>query len=161
MQDQQKLLVGGLVALLVLVWLGFTVYVSPRFAGSLVGGIFAIIGTMLMLVPFIYLCIKRIGWLKRLVAKRVSMQRLLEIHINAGVLGPILVFVHSSHKLSSPLGITLTALTILIVLSGFTCLKMKNMRDLKPVRFHSLNPLQMLNMQFASRKPSNLHSAWG
>lgn len=120
MKDQEKQLVGGLVALLVLVWLGFTLHVSPRFAGSLVGGIFAIIGTMLMLVPFIYLCIKRIGWLKRLITKRVSMQRLLEIHIYAGVLGPILVIVHSGHKFSSPLGITLTALTILIVLSGFT-----------------------------------------
>ncbi len=120
MKDQEKLLVGGLVALLVLVWLGFTVHVSSRFSGSLVGGIFAIIGTMLMLVPFIYLCIKRIGWLKRLVTKRVSMQRLLEIHIYAGVLGPILVLVHSGHKFSSPLGVTLTALTILIVLSGCT-----------------------------------------
>ena len=120
MKDQERLLVSGLVAVLVLVWLGFTVHVSPRFAGSLMGGVLAIIGTTLMLIPFMYLCIKRIAWLKRLVTKRVSMVRLLEIHIYAGVLGPLLVIVHSGHKFSSPLGITLTALTILIVLSGFT-----------------------------------------
>lgn len=120
MKDREALLVGGLVILLVLVWLGFTIHVSPRFAGSLAGGVFAMIGTALMLVPLMYLCIKRSAWLKRLITKRVSMQRLLVIHIYAGVLGPLLVVVHSGHKFSSPLGITLTAMTIIVVLSGFT-----------------------------------------
>ena len=120
MKDREALLVGGLVILLVLVWLGFTIHTSPRFAGSLAGGILAMVGTALMLVPLMYLCIKRISWLKRLVTKRVSMPTLLVIHIYAGVLGPILVIVHSGHKFYSPLGITLTAMTLIIVVSGFT-----------------------------------------
>ncbi len=119
MKEREFVVVGGLVALLVLLWLGFTLHQSRDFAGSLIGGILAVSGSLLMLVPLAYLIIKRIRPLKQVVTKRISMQTLLVAHIYAGVLGPILVILHTGHKFSSPLGIMLTAMTIIIVLSGF------------------------------------------
>ncbi len=47
------------------------------------------------------------------------MKTLLSWHIYAGVLGPILVLLHTGHKYDSPLGIALTAMTLIVVLSGF------------------------------------------
>lgn len=48
-----------------------------------------------------------------------SLMKLPELHIYAGIIGPILVILHTGHKFVSPLGIALTAMTILVVLSGF------------------------------------------
>ena len=119
MKEREFFVIGGLVALLVLLWLGFTLHQSRDFAGSLTGGLLAVSGSLLMLVPLAYLVIKRIKPLKMAVTKRISMQTLLVVHIYAGVLGPILVILHTGHKFSSPLGIALTAMTIIIVVSGF------------------------------------------
>lgn len=119
MKVREFFVVGGLVALLVLLWLGFNLHQSRDFAGSLTGGLLAVSGSLLMLVPFAYLVIKRIKPLKLAVTKRISMQTLLVVHIYAGVLGPILVIMHTGHKFSSPLGIALTTMTIIIVVSGF------------------------------------------
>ena len=47
------------------------------------------------------------------------MRTLLAWHIYAGVLGPILVLLHTGHKFQSPLGIALTAMTLIVVVSGF------------------------------------------
>jgi len=47
------------------------------------------------------------------------MRTLLAWHIYAGVLGPILVLVHTGHKFESTLGIALTAMVLIVVLSGF------------------------------------------
>ena len=73
-----------------------------------------------MLVPLLYLFIKRITPLKDLVTKHVSMRTLLTWHIYAGVIGPILVLIHTGHKFESHLGIALTAMTLIVVFSGFT-----------------------------------------
>ena len=72
-----------------------------------------------MLVPLAYLIVKRVGPLKRAVTRRVSLRTLLAWHIYAGILGPILGLLHTGHKFVSPLGIALTAMMIVVVLSGF------------------------------------------
>src|ERR1035437_4296148 len=119
MKEREIFVVGGLVALLLLSWFGFTLHESPHFAGSFAGGVLAVTGSALMLVPLAYLIVKRIAPLKRAVTKQASMQTLLVVHIYAGVLGPILVVLHTGHKFASPLGIALTAMTLIIVVSGF------------------------------------------
>lgn len=119
MKEREKIVVSGLVVLFVLLWLGFAFHTSPRFAGSLTGGILAITGSVLMFIPLLYMFVKRIPYLKRTVTKHVSMRTLLDWHIYAGVIGPILVIIHTGHKFESALGIALTAMTILVVVSGF------------------------------------------
>ncbi len=119
MKERERLVVTGLTALLLILWLGFLVHRDPRFAGSLWGGILGVSGAALMLVPLGYLIVKRVSPLKKLVTRYVSMRTLLSWHIYAGIVGPILVILHTGHKFVSPLGIALTAMTILVVLSGF------------------------------------------
>lgn len=119
MKEKERLIVAGLVVLMLVLWLGFPFHQSPRFAGSLWGGILGVAGAVLMLVPLLYLFVKRIKWLKTKVTQHVSMRTLLAWHIYSGVLGPILVVIHSGHKYESPLGIALTAMTLLVVVSGF------------------------------------------
>ncbi|GJL53037.1 MAG: hypothetical protein NPIRA02_01690 [Nitrospirales bacterium] len=119
MKEREAVIITGLVLFLSLFWLGFLVHRSPRFAGSLWGGVLGVSGAMLMLVPLAYLVVKRVKSLKQAVTRRVSMRTLLAGHIYAGVLGPILVLVHTGHKFESPLGIALTSMTIIVVLSGF------------------------------------------
>ena len=111
MKEKERLLVAGLVVLMLLLWLGFPFHQSPRFAGSLWGGVFGVAGALLMLVPLLYLIVKRIKRLKKKVSQWVSMRTLLAWHIYAGVLGPLLVVIHSGHKYESTLGIALTAMT--------------------------------------------------
>jgi len=119
MKENERLIVGGLVVLMLVIWLGFPFHQSPRFAGSLWGGVLGVAGAVLMLVPLLYLFVKRIKWLKAKVTQYVSMRTLLSWHIYAGVLGPVLVVIHSGHKYESPLGVALTAMTLLVVVSGF------------------------------------------
>lgn len=119
MKENERTIVGGLVALMLILWLGFVFHRSPRFAGSLAGGVLAVTGSALMLVPLLYLFIKRIPPLKAFVTARVPMRALLAIHIYAGVIGPILVILHTGHKFQSHLGIALTAMTLIVVVSGF------------------------------------------
>lgn len=119
MKERERVIVTGLVALMVLVWLPFTAHQSPRFAGSLLGGLFAVTGTVLMLLPLAYVFVKRSRTLRTRVTRYVKMRTLLTWHIYAGVLGPILVVIHTGHKFESQLGIALTSMVLLVVLSGF------------------------------------------
>lgn len=119
MKEREKIIVTGLVALMLIAWLGFPFHVSPRFAGSMWGGVFGVLGTLLMLVPLAYMVVKRSKRLKQYITNFVAMRTLLAWHIYAGVVGPILVVIHSGHKYESPLGIALTAMTLLVVVSGF------------------------------------------
>lgn len=119
MKERERIVASGLVVLMLIAWLGFLVHRSPRFAGSLWGGVMGVSGALLMLVPLAYMVVKRIPPLKRAVTRRVSMPTLLAWHIYAGILGPILALLHTGHKFASPLGIALTALTLVVVLSGF------------------------------------------
>ena len=119
MKEREKVVVTGLVLLMLIVWLGFPLHRDDRFAGSFWGGIFGVAGALLMLIPLAYMIVKRNRRLKQAVTKRVSMRTLLAWHIYAGVLGPIFVVIHSGHKYESTLGIALTAMTLLVVVSGF------------------------------------------
>src|SRR6266511_1478918 len=119
MKERERVIVSGLVALLLLLWLGFLLHRDPRFAGSFWGGVLAVAAALLMLVPLAYSAVKRIKPLQKLVTPRVSMRTLLAWHIYAGILGPILALLHTGHKFDSPLGIALTALMLLVVVSGF------------------------------------------
>ncbi len=76
-------------------------------------------GALLMLVPFVYLVIKRVKPIKTAVTRHVSMRTLLAWHIYAGLLGSLLVLLHTGHKFESVLGISLTALMLIVVFSGF------------------------------------------
>lgn len=120
MKERERLVISGLTALLLILWLGFLVHRDPRFAGSLWGGVLGVSGAVLMFVPLAYMIIKRVPPLKKLMSQWVSMRTLLSWHIYAGIIGPIAVILHTGHKFVSPLGIALTAMTILVVLSGFT-----------------------------------------
>jgi hypothetical protein len=120
MKERERLVVSGLVLLLLLLWLGFLVHRDTRFAGSFWGGVFGVSGAVLMLVPLAYSLVKRVKWVQKRVWRWVTMRTLLAWHIYAGILGPILALLHTGHKFNSPLGVSLTAMLLLVVLSGFT-----------------------------------------
>ena len=119
MIERERAILTGLILLLVVLTLGFYVHRDPRFPGSLTGGVLGISAASLMLIPLVYLLIKRIPPLKRFVTSAISLRTLLAIHIYAGVLAPILGILHSGHKFQSPLGIALTAMMLIVALSGF------------------------------------------
>lgn len=119
MKEREPLIVGGLVVFLLVLWLGFPLHESDRFAGSFWGGVFAISGSALMLVAMGYSVVKRIEPIKHWVTQHVSMRTLLAWHVYIGVLGPILVLIHTGHKFESVLGIALTAMVLIVVVSGF------------------------------------------
>jgi hypothetical protein len=119
MKEREGLVVSGLVALLLVLWLSFPFHTAPRFAGNLLGGVLGVSAALLMLVPLVYLVIKRVPPIKKAVTKRVSMRTLLAWHIYAGILGPVLAIVHTGHKFHSSLGIALTGTMLVVVLSGY------------------------------------------
>lgn len=119
MREKNVLVIGGLVVLLTLLPFGYLFHINPRFPGSFPGSLIGIAGAVLMLVPLAYLIIKRVPSLRSWVTRHVSMQTLLAIHIYAGVLGPILGLVHSAHKFESPLGVSLTGMMLIVVVSGY------------------------------------------
>lgn len=119
MQERERIVAGALLTVLCISWLGFVFHRSPRFAGSLVGGMLGVAGALCMLVPLMYLFVKRIPSLRRLVTRHAAMSTLLTWHIYLGVLGPILAILHTGHRFASILGITLTTIMLVVVFSGF------------------------------------------
>lgn len=119
MKEREGIIVTGLVCVLLLAWLGFLLHSSPRFPGSGVGAVFGIAGATLMLVPLAYPIAKRIPFVNAWIRPHISMQSLLAIHVYAGILGALLALIHTGHKFDSLLGIMLTAVMLLVVVSGF------------------------------------------
>lgn len=119
MKERERIVVTGVLGVLVLAWLGFLVHRSPRFPGSGLGSAFGIAGAVLMLVPLAYPLIKRIPVLNARITRHVSMKSLLLVHVYAGILGPVLAIIHTGHKFDSPMGISLTAVMLLVVVNGF------------------------------------------
>ena len=120
MRDPDFTVVTLVVLLMLTVWLGFLLRRSPRFAGSLSGGVLGVSGTILMLVPLAaYSVVKRVRIIKRRVTGWMPMRTLLLVHIYTALVGSILVLLHTGHKFDSPLGMALTAMVLLVVLSGF------------------------------------------
>lgn len=113
-------MVGGLLLLLLILWLGFLVHRSPRFPGSLTGVVLAITSALLMLVfPLAYAAAKRIPTVKKVLTRRISISTLLTWHLYTGTVGSILGIIHTGHRFESNLGIVLTAMMLLTVLSGY------------------------------------------
>lgn len=119
MQEKEKLIASALVIIILFTWSGALLHFSQRFAGSLSGGVLGVVGALLMLVPLAYFFVKRIKPLKSAVTRRVPMRTLLAWHIYAGLIGPLLVLIHTGHKFESPLALVLTLMTLIVVVSGF------------------------------------------
>ncbi len=151
MKEREGIVVSSIVGLLLLAWLGFLFHRSPRFAGSGMGAVFGIAGAVLMLVPLAYPIVKRIRFLKARITPHVSMQSLMTLHVYAGILGPLLAIIHTGHKFNSVLGMALTAVMLLVVVSGFA------VRYLLTFVAHEIKD-KLLLLQTAR---GDLDSAWG
>ena len=119
MKERERIVFTGVLSVLLLAWLGFLVHRSPTFAGSGIGLVFGIAGAVLMLIPLAYPIVKRIPAINARVTKHMSMQTQLTVHVYSGIFGPLLAIIHTGHKFDSPLGMTLTAVMLLVVVSGF------------------------------------------
>ncbi len=150
MKNRERFVVVSAFAVLVFAWLGFLLHVAPRFAGSSMGAVFGITGAVLMLVPLIYVFVKRNPFFKH-VTKFISLQTWLSVHIYAGIFGALLALIHTGHKYVSPLGIALTASMLLVVVSGIV------LRYLAP--FVNLDMKDKLLLLQTAR--GDLDHAWG
>lgn len=120
MPGGERYAVTGLVLLMLVLWLGFAVHASPRFPGSLGGGVLAVMAALLMgLVPAAYALVKRNRRLRAVVTRHVAMRTLLTWHVYTAIAGAILALLHTAHKFDSSLGIALTTSLLLTVLSGY------------------------------------------
>ena len=119
MSETEKLSVGALVTLLLLVAPAFVLHVDPRFPGSLLGGLLGIGGAALMALLLLYPLVKYIAPIRMRITPFVSLRALLTFHIYAGVVGPLLGILHSGHSYRSPLGIALVITVLAVVVSGF------------------------------------------
>lgn len=151
MNERERIVVTAALSVLLVVWLGFFVHSSPRFAGSGAGAVFGIAGAVLMLVTLVYPLVKRIPFVKARVTPHLSMQSILALHVYAGIFGPLLAIIHTGHKFDSPLGIALTAVMLTVVVSGFT------IRYLLTYTGHEIKD-KLILLQTAR---GDLDSAWG
>ncbi len=151
MKERERIILTSVLALLLVSWLGFLFHRSPDFAGSGIGSAFGIAGAVLMLVPLAYPFVKRIPFLNKWVTARVSLQTLMTWHVYAGIFGPLLAIIHTGHKFNSWLGIALTGVMLLCVVSGFV------LRYLTTYVTHDMKD-KLLLLQTAR---GDLDSAWG
>ncbi|MBY0385284.1 hypothetical protein K2X05_09010 [bacterium] len=119
MKQNEPLIGFLLTVLLLLLWLGFLIHQDEHFAGSLLGGVLAVTGSLFLIIPLLYSGLKRIPVLKRVITERISFATLLTIHIYAGFIGAILVLLHTGHKFHGILASTLTATLLIVVFSGY------------------------------------------
>ena len=119
MGERERLVVTALIVTILVAWGGAVFHVSPRFAGSALGGALGVSGALLILSPLVYWAIKRVKPIKAAVTRHVSMRTLLAWHIYAGLLGSLLGMLHTGHKFESVLGTSLIALMLIVVFSGF------------------------------------------
>ncbi|MFC5477135.1 hypothetical protein [Massilia suwonensis] len=150
-QNNERLVVTGVVALLVLSWLGFFLHRSPRFPGSGLGTIVGVAAALLMLVPLAYTVCKRMTSVRALVSQRISLKSLMTLHVYAGLLGPLLALMHTAHKFDSWLGVALATAMLLIVISGYA------VRYLSAFVTHEIKD-KLLLLQTAR---GDLDNAWG
>ncbi|MET3663974.1 hypothetical protein [Caulobacter sp. 1776] len=119
MRERGDILVAMLAGFILVFPLGFVLHVSSRFPGSFAGGMLGILAVLTMLLTLPYVAAKHIGVVDRVLSRFVAKPTLLAVHVYAGVLAPLLALFHAAHKLDSPLGVMLTGLLLLTVLSGF------------------------------------------
>lgn len=119
MQERERVVLTSLIVLMLVLWLGFLVHRSPRFAGSLAGGVLGVSGALFMTTALAYALVKRVDAVKSVVTRKVPLRTLLAWHVYTGILGAILGLLHTGHKFESPLGILLTAMMLIVVFTGF------------------------------------------
>ncbi len=119
MLGRERIVVGGLLLITLMAWLGFLLHDDPRFPGSLLGSFVGVIAAILMIIPLAYGVIKRVPPLRRWAGRVLGMRRLIVWHIYAGLVGAGLALVHSAHRFESIVGIALIALILLSLLSGY------------------------------------------
>lgn len=119
MSRQDRIVASATFSVLVVLWLGFLIHRSPRFAGSLLGGAFGVVGAVFLLVPVVYTIVKRSPRLRRALVETKSFDRLLQAHVYFGLFGSLLAIIHSGHRFESVLGVVLTTSMLLSVLTGF------------------------------------------
>ncbi len=151
MKERERIVVSGTLCVLFLTWLGFVLHRSPRFPGSGLGTAFGIAGAVLMVVVLAYPIVKRVPFLHDRIVPHVSLPTLSMIHVYAGILGPVFAIIHTGHKFDSPLGIVLTAVMLLVVVSGYAA------RYLNSFLTHEITD-KLLTLQTAR---GDLDSAWG
>jgi hypothetical protein len=115
-----RAIVTSMILLLLVLWGGFLVHRSPEFAGSTAGGFFGVAGAMLMVVASLpYSLVRRIASVRRATTPHLSMRVLLTLHVYLGLGGVFLALIHSGHKFQSALGMALTTVMLLVVLTGY------------------------------------------
>ncbi len=119
MRERGDILMVLLVGFILVFPAGFLVHASPRFPGSLGGGLLGILAALCMLLTLPYLAAKHIPFIERRITRYVRKPTLLAVHIYSGVLGAFFALLHTAHKFASPLGLMLTGLLLLTVASGF------------------------------------------
>lgn len=117
--ERERGIVTGVLLLVLAVWLGFVLHLSPRFAGSGWGGVLGIAAAVLMLPPLAYALVKRVAWLNQRVRAWRGLAVLLSVHVYAGVIGAFLAILHTGHRFDSWLGMLLTAAMLLSIISGY------------------------------------------
>ena len=117
---QERTIIGGLLLLQLMLWLGFLVHQSPRFPGSPTGGLLAVTAAVLMILPpLLYSTAKRFQSFREKIRKWVSLGTLLTWHVYSSIAGSMLAILHTGHHFESNVGIGLTTMMLLTVLSGF------------------------------------------
>lgn len=163
---KKSTIIGGLLLLQILLWLGFLVHRSPRFPGSLTGGLLAITAAILMVIPpLLYSAAKRIPSFRERIKSRISIGTLLNWHVYTSIVGAILAILHTGHRFESPLGIWLTTLMMLTVLSGFvgryylgySSTELREKKDLLNLLATEYN--QLLNETTAQQNPEISYAA--
>jgi len=142
----ERATVSALVAVLLVLWLGFFVHASADFAGSLWGTALGALAALGMIAAAAYGLVKRSAPLRRAATARAGMARLLQWHVLLGAGAAIVALLHAAHKFASPLGIALTALMLAVVVSGFggrylRALVGEDVRDLR-------NDLETLRLEY-------------
>jgi hypothetical protein len=89
----------------------FAAFPREGFGGSLLGHMSGIVGTLLMTATLVYVYRKR-------VLKRKGKANPLSTHVYCGLVGGILVLLHSGGKLVGMIGILVFAAMLLTVMSG-------------------------------------------
>ena len=108
MSETERLTVGAVLTILLFLVPAAILHTAPRFAGSLSGFVLGVAAATLMVSLLIYPLAKYSISLRPWITRIASMRTLLAIHVYAGVLGPILVLLHTGHKFESHLGIVLS-----------------------------------------------------
>lgn len=117
--DRERSVVTGFLVLLLGLWLSFALHQSPRFPGSLWGGVLGVSAAVLMLVPLVYTLAKRVKWLKEKAVARGALSKILSWHVYASMAGAFLAILHTGHRFQSVLGILLMTALLLSILSGY------------------------------------------